>query len=45
MSESFKRRRLTAEVKIRIRGEIQRTGVQIGGLGGRHGISTNQFYA
>jgi len=44
MSESSKRRRLTAEEKLRILDEAQQPGVQIAELCRRHGIGTSQFY-
>jgi len=44
MSESSKRRHLTADEKLRILEEAQRPGVQIAELCRRHGIGTSQFY-
>jgi len=44
MSESSKRRRLTAEEKLRLLEEAQQPGVQIAELCRRHGIGTSQFY-
>jgi len=45
MPETPKRRRLTAEEKLRILEEAQQPGVQIAELCRRHGIGTSQFYA
>ena len=44
MLESNKRRRLTAEEKLRILEEARQPGVQIADLCRRHGIGTSQFY-
>ncbi len=44
MSESSKRRRLTAEEKLRILDEVQQPGVQVAEPCRRHGIGTSQFY-
>lgn len=44
MSESSKRRHLTADEKLRILEEAQQPGVQIAELCRRHGIGTSQFY-
>jgi transposase-like protein len=44
MSESNRRRHLTADEKLRILEEAQQPGVQIAELCRRHGIGTSQFY-
>jgi transposase-like protein len=44
MLETSKRRRLTAEEKLRILEEAQQPCVQIAELCRRHGIGTSQFY-
>ncbi len=44
MSDAKKRRRLTADEKLRILEEAQQPGVQIAEVCRRHGIGTSQFY-
>jgi transposase len=44
MSETSKRRHLSADEKFRILEESQQPGVQIAELCRRHGIATSQFY-